>query len=104
MRKQKAQKKQKKKRQKKKKKKKQEPPFEILENPARVTRAQLKYLTFDVDPRYVPIAHQGDLLGIVMLKDKKPEEKEELITEAVTTTTVEVEAEAPPPEPFEYQD
>jgi 26S proteasome regulatory subunit N2 len=86
------------------KEKKQEPPFEILENPARVTRAQLKYLTFDVDPRYVPIAHQGDLLGIVMLKDKKPEEKEELITEAVTTTTVEVEAEAPPPEPFEYQD
>jgi hypothetical protein len=39
-----------------------------------------------------------------MLKDMKPEEKEELITEAVPTTHVEVEAEAPPPEPFEYQD
>jgi 26S proteasome regulatory subunit N2 len=40
------------------KEKKPEPLFEILENPARVTRSQLKYITFDVDPRYVPITHQ----------------------------------------------
>jgi hypothetical protein len=40
------------------KEKKPEPLFEILENPARVTRAQLKYITFDVDPRYVPITPQ----------------------------------------------
>jgi len=35
--------------------KKPEDNFEILHNPARVTPAQLKYITFDIDERYAPV-------------------------------------------------
>jgi len=82
-----------------------EPDFEILNNPARVTRAQLSKITFDVDPRYVPITE--GIHGIVMLKDKTPGEKEEIIPEALPTSAgagvLEDEANEPePPEPFEF--
>ena len=32
-----------------------EPDFETKSNPARVTLAQIKYLSFDVDERYQPV-------------------------------------------------
>jgi 26S proteasome regulatory subunit N2 len=76
-----------------------EPTFEILNNPARVTPTQLSVISFDVDPRYVPVAME---YGIVLLKDMKPEEKEELLeinkTFAVGTSDNEPDA----PEPFEF--
>jgi len=50
--------------------------FEILNNPARVTPSQLPFVTFGADPRYVPIT---EAYGIVLLKDTKPEDKEELL-------------------------
>jgi len=34
---------------------KKEPDFEKLSNPARVTIHQMKYLSFDIDPKYVPL-------------------------------------------------
>eukprot|EP01102_Stenamoeba_stenopodia_P013510 TRINITY_DN4394_c0_g1_i1.p1 TRINITY_DN4394_c0_g1~~TRINITY_DN4394_c0_g1_i1.p1 ORF type:complete len:951 (-),score=235.34 TRINITY_DN4394_c0_g1_i1:34-2886(-) len=37
------------------KEKEKEPSFEIKHNPARVTTPQVKYLSFDVDKRYVPV-------------------------------------------------
>lgn len=80
-----------------------EPDFEILNNPARVTRAQLPKITFDVDPRYVPITE--GIHGIVMLKDKTPGEKEDIIPETLPTSAgvLEDEANEPePPEPFEF--
>jgi len=49
-----------------------EPLFEVLNNPARVTPSQLLFISFDVDPRYVPIVKE---YGIVLLKDTKPQEK-----------------------------
>jgi len=78
-----------------------EPTFEILSNPARVTPSQLQHISFDVDPRYVPIVPTQDL-GIVILKDTKPDEKEELveITKVDTTSVEEKEPEAP--EPFVF--
>jgi len=83
--------------------KKQEPNFEILENPARVTRSQIKYISFDVDPRYVPIT-QADVLGIVMLKDTKPGTEEELISSGLPVQGQETEETEPPvPEPFELE-
>lgn len=38
---------------------------------ARVTRQQLKFITFDVDPRYRPIVKEG-VMGIVVLQDDEP--------------------------------
>jgi 26S proteasome regulatory subunit RPN2 C-terminal domain len=57
-----------------KKKKEPEPQFEIKENPARVTLAQLPHVTFDTpDARYAPVK-RGEVFGIVILHDNKPGE------------------------------
>lgn len=86
-------------------KKKEEPNFEILENPARVLRAQLRHISFDVDPRYVP-ATTVDISGIVLLRDTKPGEQEDLISDSVTASTTATAAaeenEPNPPEAFEF--
>ncbi|KAF9101602.1 proteasome regulatory particle base subunit [Mortierella sp. GBA35] len=91
---------------------KKEPQFEKLGNLARVLPAQLKYISFDKDARYVPV--KKDVTGgIVVLLDNKPEEPENLIattTSAISTTTAAgadtkmdvEEEEAPLPEPFTY--
>jgi len=63
-----------------------EPEFELLDNPARVTRGQLKYITFDVDPRYVPITE--GVHGVILLKDTKPGESEDIIEGGVPSLTV----------------
>eukprot|EP01095_Lingulamoeba_sp_RSL-Kostka_P018232 TRINITY_DN991_c0_g1_i1.p1 TRINITY_DN991_c0_g1~~TRINITY_DN991_c0_g1_i1.p1 ORF type:complete len:125 (+),score=84.70 TRINITY_DN991_c0_g1_i1:55-375(+) len=48
--------------------------FEIKHNPARVTLAQLEFISLNHDERYVPIrSEQGDSFGIVILKDTKPD-------------------------------
>jgi len=82
-----------------------EPDFEILSNPARVTRAQLSKITFDVDPRYVPITE--GIHGIVLLEDKTPGEAEDIIPGALPTSAgagvLEDEANEPEaPPPFEF--
>jgi len=76
-----------------------EPLFEVLNNPARVTPSQLLFISFDVDPRYVPIVKE---YGIVLLKDTKPQEKEELleINKAPIATATDNDPDAP--EPFEF--
>ncbi|KAG0273159.1 proteasome regulatory particle base subunit [Linnemannia exigua] len=91
---------------------KKEPLSEKLGNLARVVPAQLKYISFDKDARYVPV--KKDVTGgIVVLLDNKPDEPENLIattTSAVSSTPpatadtkMEVEEEeAPLPEPFTY--
>jgi len=76
-----------------------EPAFEILNNPCRVTPSQLTYISFDVDSRYVPVA--SVVSSIVLLKDTKPEEKEELI-DINKISAVAVDNEPSPPEPFEF--
>jgi len=78
-----------------------EPEFEPLDNPARVTRAQLKYITFDVDPRYVPITE--GVHGITLLKDTKPGESEDIIQAGVPTLSVQDDQDEPePPESFQF--
>ncbi|CAG8535850.1 3770_t:CDS:2, partial [Scutellospora calospora] len=84
-------------------KKKKEESFETLENMARVLPAQLQYISFPENSRYVPVK-KGIVGGILMMIDKHPGEPEELILPStpVATTEVTEEEEAPPPEPFEY--
>jgi len=79
-----------------------EAEFEILSNPARVTRAQLSSITFDVDTRYVPIT--GGVHGVILLKDNKPGESEEIIKGGVPVGTQAADDEANEPEPPEAFD
>ncbi|KAF9388786.1 proteasome regulatory particle base subunit [Podila verticillata] len=87
---------------------KKEPESEKLGNLARVLPAQLKYISFDKNSRYVPV--KKDVAGgIVVLLDNKPGEPETLIptsTAASATAPAESmeveEEEAPLPEPFTY--
>ncbi|RIB20457.1 armadillo-type protein [Gigaspora rosea] len=84
-------------------KKKKEESFETLENMARVLPAQLQYISFPENSRYVPVK-KGTVGGILMVIDRRPGEPEELILPStpVATTEATEEEEAPPPEPFEY--
>ena len=86
------------------KKKEPEPNFEMLANPARVMRAQLKVLTSPQDSKYSPlkdISHGG----LIMLRNNKPQEKEEIVeTVAAGGPKMEEEEEPEPPEPFEWVD
>jgi len=77
-----------------------EPLFQILTTPARVTRKQIKYISFDLDPRYNPISE--GVHGIVVLKDTKPEDKEELIEYKLPSLEFKEDDIAPPPDSFEY--
>ncbi|CAG8442804.1 7968_t:CDS:10 [Ambispora gerdemannii] len=83
-------------------KKKKEESFEVLENMARVLPAQLQYISFKEDSRYIPVK-KGIVGGILMMKDQKPDELEELILPSAPAANESAEEEeAPPPEPFEY--
>ncbi|GJJ69702.1 26S proteasome regulatory subunit N2 [Entomortierella parvispora] len=92
---------------------KKEATSEKLGNLARVVPAQLKYISFDKDARYVPV--KKDVTGgIVVLLDNKSGEPETLIASTTATaaaaaaagaadSAMEVEEEeAPLPEPFTY--
>lgn len=80
----------------------EEPTFELLTNPARVLRSQLKVIEMPEPARYVPMK-DIQIGGIIMMNDTKPNEREDLI-EPVTAhcSKVEEEKEPVPPEAFEY--
>lgn len=59
-------------------KKEPEPAFEILQNPARVLRQQLKVIQLVEGSQYVPVK-DVQIGGIIMLKHIKPETEEELV-------------------------
>jgi 26S proteasome regulatory subunit N2 len=73
-----------------------EPEFEILSNPARVTIPQMKYLSFEVDQKYLPMKKE---MGIFMLKNLKPQESETLIE---MKNKNDGEKEPNPPAPFHF--
>jgi len=79
-----------------------EPKFQILTTPARVTRRQSKYISFDIDPRYKPISEH--VHGIIILKDLNPAQEEDLIEFKVPSLDVIEENEeiAEPPETFVF--
>lgn len=68
----------------------EEPLFEMLQNPARVLPAQMRYLRFDVDNGYEPLEfsrHGGLETGIVILKNLKPDEPEKIVHLKTTKST-----------------
>eukprot|EP00164_Ancoracysta_twista_P002156 GFYU01002846.1.p1 GENE.GFYU01002846.1~~GFYU01002846.1.p1 ORF type:complete len:990 (+),score=411.16 GFYU01002846.1:151-3120(+) len=89
----------------KKKKKEPEPSSEVLQNASRVTIAQQKFIHFDADDRYVPVKKANT--GIILLKDTKPGEPEDLMDSRAPAPVegdgpVEEGDEPEPPEPFEF--
>ncbi|XP_050414052.1 26S proteasome non-ATPase regulatory subunit 1 isoform X2 [Patella vulgata] len=84
------------------KKKEPEPSFEMLSNPARTMKAQLKVLSMADESRYRPVKEVVNG-GIIMLKNSKPEEEEEIVETVIAGgPKIEEEEEPEPPEPFEY--
>eukprot|EP01125_Pyxidicula_operculata_P007230 TRINITY_DN2459_c0_g1_i1.p1 TRINITY_DN2459_c0_g1~~TRINITY_DN2459_c0_g1_i1.p1 ORF type:complete len:930 (-),score=94.57 TRINITY_DN2459_c0_g1_i1:58-2847(-) len=80
-----------------------EPDYEILSNPARVTRRQTSCLTFDIDQRYRPITNFSS--GIILLRDTKPGVEEKLVESSIPGTNSSIqdqEVEVSPPPPFEF--
>lgn len=79
-----------------------EPSFELLKNPARVMRQQLRVITVAPGCRYLPMK---DLThgGIIVMKDLLKTEPEKLVKPvAAKGPKVGPEVEPEPPEPFEY--
>ena len=84
------------------KEKEPEPSFEILSNPARVVRQQLRVIQMADGSRYTPIK-ELTIGGIIMLKDNDIHKPEDLVEPvAAGGPKIEDETEPEPPEPFEY--
>ena len=80
----------------------EEPSFEMLTNPARILRQQLKVVSMCEQSRYQPMKNP-QIGGIVLLKDTQPNEPEDLIEPVIAHfSRTEEEKEPEPPEPFEY--
>jgi len=81
-----------------------EPPFSILENPARVLRTQERVISLLPNSRYTPVA-KGRVSGIIMLTDQTPDAEQELLPASSLIATGESapdEEEPSPPAPFEF--
>ncbi|XP_022650689.1 26S proteasome non-ATPase regulatory subunit 1-like [Varroa jacobsoni] len=85
--------------------KKPEPNFEILANPARVVRPQLKVIQMNEGARYRPVKDVS-IGGVILMLDTKSEQDEELVEPVVAggLAVAQDEQEPEPPEPFEYEE
>ncbi|KAL1494702.1 hypothetical protein ABEB36_010260 [Hypothenemus hampei] len=83
------------------KKKEQEPNFEILQNPARILRQQLKVVSLNDNSQYAPLKDVS-IGGIIMLRNLKPGEEELVEPVQAFGPKGEEEKEPEPPEPFEW--
>lgn len=83
-------------------KKKDEPNFDILNNPARVMKQQLRVVKMPDSARYMPVKDVS-IGGIILMRDSKPDDNQELVqpVQAMGPKTEE-ENEPEAPEPFEY--
>eukprot|EP01134_Creolimax_fragrantissima_P008306 CFRG8306T1 len=79
--------------------------YQILENPARVVPAQRQYIQIE-GSRYTPVR---ELAGIVMVRDTRPMEVEELValtapqSDAAKQADEEDKNEPEPPQPFDFE-
>ncbi|KAK5645712.1 hypothetical protein RI129_004176 [Pyrocoelia pectoralis] len=83
------------------KKKEPEPSFEILSNPARVLRQQLRVISLNEGSQYVSMKDVS-IGGIIMVRNLKPGEEELVEPVAAFGPKGDDEKEPEPPEPFEW--
>lgn len=74
-----------------------------LDNMSRVVPAQLKFISFEENSRYVPVRRLRESGGVILVKDLTPDEPTELIV-TVRQKSEEESSEAPLPNPFIYDD
>ncbi|KAA0200315.1 hypothetical protein HAZT_HAZT001908 [Hyalella azteca] len=85
-------------------KKKEEPSMDILNNPARVMKQQLRVMRIPDNCRYQPVKDVG-IGGIILMRDSTPDTRQELVQPVPAMgPKTEDENEPEPPEPFEYID
>lgn len=81
---------------------KSEPSYFEIANPARVSYTQRAYLQLPTKGRYVPVRKDASRnLGVLMLRDTKPDEAEDIVQPKSRTGDGEG-PEPSPPEPFEW--
>lgn len=87
----------------KKEEKKPEPNFEVLQNPARIMKNQLKVVSLVDSGSYVPLK-EVNIGGIIMVRHLKAGSEEEQLVEPVAAfgPKADDDKEPEPPEPFEY--
>ncbi|XP_004533201.1 26S proteasome non-ATPase regulatory subunit 1 [Ceratitis capitata] len=86
----------------KKEKKEPEPNFEILQNPARVVRQQLKVISVNESQAYIPLK-DVTIGGIIVLQHTGKSVEQELVEPVAAYGPKNDDAKEPePPEPFEY--
>jgi 26S proteasome regulatory subunit N2 len=86
--------------------KKKKQTFEKLGNLTRVVPAQLKYIIFKDDSRYIPVK-KNIVGGITIMEDRQKGQPEELLEFSTPKqiATVDPQDEEPgPPEPFVYEE
>eukprot|EP00762_Andalucia_godoyi_P001312 ANDGO_04815.mRNA.1 26S proteasome non-ATPase regulatory subunit 1 homolog B len=84
-----------------------EPTSERLQNPARVTAEQTALIEFPSGPeaRYVPVKGTRGVVGMVMVRDRRPAEPEDILEEHMSEAARHVAQEGPeaaPPAPFQF--
>lgn len=85
-------------------KKKEEPNFDMLNNPARVMKQQLKVIRMPDNGRYTPVKDLS-IGGIILMRDNEPGQGQDLVQPVPAHgPKTEEEAEPQPPEPFEFVD
>ncbi|CAG0904194.1 unnamed protein product [Cyprideis torosa] len=85
--------------------KEKEPSEELVENPARILKQQLKVISLEDSSRYRPLKPIS-LGGIIVVQDGKPDQPQDFL-EPVVARGPQVEPqgeEPPPPEPFEFNE
>jgi len=88
-----------------KKKPEPEPPFQMLKNPARVMKQQLKAMVLTEESRYAPLKNIG-VGGVILVRDKRADQPVEFVQleKAGGVRHEEEEAEPEPPQPFEFRE
>lgn len=88
-----------------KEKKEKEPEFEMLQNPTRVIKPQLKVISLAKTCRYQPLKDVSSG-GIIILRDTQSDQPETLVetVKAGGPVKEEEQAEPEPPEPFEWNE
>lgn len=88
-----------------KEKKEKEPDFELLQNPSRVMKPQLKVISLNKSSRYLPLKDFSNG-GIILMRDTQSDQPENLVETVKAHGPIkEEEAQEPePPEPFEWTD
>jgi len=81
-----------------------EPSFQMLKNPARVMKQQLKQMSLPEDSRYSPLKNLA-VGGVILVRDKRSDQPQEHVQleKAGGVHAGEEEPEPEPPQPFEFR-